>query len=374
MTRWFGGALGARVLASALIAAGAGGDAALAQQAACRDTGGFCGRSLSRQCLTSFGAGALGVDQVETAEACEGQLQQYRECLALVSAQCPRSGPLERSAGKTTQHDPGQGGPAASSALEIWNEIKSVEDADVLEAFVKAYPASPLAVLAGKRAAAMRDAAKRGVAPPSPDAAPSAEELAAKREEENLRRAFKEAQGHLNRLGYAAGPEDGRWGDRSARALERFLTDSGGEESGFLTPEALATLRWTSKRDVTAKAKSPAVSEPKKSEAPPRSAAGLTARATVIFRYRDRTKKVCGLTRRVPSKALNFSRVRLSCPGGAKGYLTLRTDASGRAHHAVAELNRDVVSLNGSDWRYNGLRSVGKDPNNLRSAKVSVSF
>ena len=61
-------------------------------------------------------------------------------------------------------------------------------------------------------------------------------------------RAIREAQELLAALGYAPGPADGIWGDRSARAYRSFLRDVGRPESDMLEPEALRAMREIVKR------------------------------------------------------------------------------------------------------------------------------
>lgn len=359
--------------AAFLLAIGAVGDSR-AQSSICRDTGAFCSRSLASSCLTKFGAGAREVDGSKLSEACETQLKQYRECLSLVTAQCPRLGALASTLGERT---PQRGGDGTATALQVWNEIKAVEDADVMEAFAKAYPGSPLAVLASKRAAGLRGAARAGVPAPVASSEPSREELAAQEQDKRLRRAFAEGQRQLNRLGYNAGPVDGDWGARSGDALVRFLADFGYPPSRMLTPDALVALQETptgAPKKIAPAAVAEARSPAAKQATPKAKSGSQLAKIVVTFRYRDRTKKECSLRRRVLSRSLNLSRARLRCRGRGDAFLTLKTNASGRAQLAKAELNGDVVSLNGSSWRYNGLRSAGLNPNELRGAKIVVSF
>ena len=61
-------------------------------------------------------------------------------------------------------------------------------------------------------------------------------------------RAIREAQELLAALGYAPGPADGIWGERSARAYQAFLRDAGRPASDTLTPEALRVMREIVKR------------------------------------------------------------------------------------------------------------------------------
>ena len=83
------------------------------------------------------------------------------------------------------------------------------------------------------------------VAPPSPAAPPE--------------RALREAQDLLATLGYAPGPADGKWGQRSIEAYRSFLGDAGMELSDVLTPEALRAMRELARAAVSATA-APALS------------------------------------------------------------------------------------------------------------------
>ena len=61
-------------------------------------------------------------------------------------------------------------------------------------------------------------------------------------------RAIREAQGLLRGLGYAPGPVDGKWGQRTARAYWAFLRDASLPATDRLTPEALQAMRATAQR------------------------------------------------------------------------------------------------------------------------------
>ena len=56
-------------------------------------------------------------------------------------------------------------------------------------------------------------------------------------------RAIREAQDLLAALGYAPGPADGKWGQRSIEAYRSFLGDAGMKPSDVLTPEVLQAMR-----------------------------------------------------------------------------------------------------------------------------------
>ena len=55
--------------------------------------------------------------------------------------------------------------------------------------------------------------------------------------------AIREAQSLLAALGYDAGPADGRWGGRTAKAYRAFLSDARRPASDMLTPDGLEALR-----------------------------------------------------------------------------------------------------------------------------------
>ena len=61
-------------------------------------------------------------------------------------------------------------------------------------------------------------------------------------------RAIREAQGLLAELGYAPGPADGVWGQRTALAYLLFLEAEGLPPAERLTPEALRAMRAAAKR------------------------------------------------------------------------------------------------------------------------------
>ena len=61
-------------------------------------------------------------------------------------------------------------------------------------------------------------------------------------------RAIREAQELLGSLGYAPGPADGVWGNRTGKAYRAFLRDAGLPAEGTLTPQALRAMRAAAKR------------------------------------------------------------------------------------------------------------------------------
>ena len=65
-------------------------------------------------------------------------------------------------------------------------------------------------------------------------------------------RALREAQELLAALGYAPGPADGKWGQRSIEAYRSFLGDNGMEPSDVLTPQALRAMRGMARAAATA--------------------------------------------------------------------------------------------------------------------------
>lgn len=363
--------LGAVLCSGALFGLGVlgGVQEARAQGAVCDNPGAFCSRSFDNRCLSRVGAGVLGVDPGDDPLNCQAEIAAYRDCLSLVAAQCPRGDAPATSASAAPV--------ARGSAIEVWREIKSIEDADVLESFADSYPGSPLAVLARKRATALRAAASRGqtieAAPEAPKAAEVEEsERAAAEQEVTLREQFRAAQENLARIGYAPGPIDGQWGARSAAALAAFQRDQGAATAdGMLTPGVMAELKAAP--DGSAPKTEP-VAEPQHvtREAPAaKQGGGGVARFSITFQMRNRSIQHCTASRKTPSRSLNLSRVKLSC---ARAYLSIKTDASGRALSASAELRGQQVVLNGSNWRYSGLRSGESGPSSLRSAKLTVDF
>ena len=82
--------------------------------------------------------------------------------------------------------------------------------------------------------------------PPPPGAPPSKE-------------AIREAQELLAALGYAPGPADGMWGQRSARAYKAFLKDAGLPAAEHLTADALQAMRDKAEsKEATASTQPPA--------------------------------------------------------------------------------------------------------------------
>jgi len=70
---------------------------------------------------------------------------------------------------------------------------------------------------------------------------------------------FRQAQSELNRLGYNAGPVDGDWGPRSARALSAFQGENGLARTGVVSEEVLYRLRSAEPRVVAKPEPQPAV-------------------------------------------------------------------------------------------------------------------
>lgn len=363
----FGGPLAPRAaalfaVAGVLAAAISAPRSVSAQEGVCANPGGFCARTVDAACLDRVGAGAIPAGEMADDDACRAQLVTYRDCLALIAAQCPGAGPPEPE----TPAAPAPGGP---SALEIWAEIKDVEDADVLEAFAASYPDSPLAVLARKRAEALRAASAAG-APPPPAPGPSPEEEAAAALEAAAQAArvaqVREAQAHLNRVGYPVGAVDGAWGPRSETALESFLRASGHSPARTLTPAALALLRAAP--DAPAASPPPAPSEP---AARPRPELKIMATFLLEIRFNSGRRERCRAEVETPSAALSFSRLPIDC--ARETYLRIKTTADGQAEVAVLLHGADTVRLNGSRWRYSG-RTQYRGDNEIRSAVVSVDL
>ena len=99
-------------------------------------------------------------------------------------------------------------------------------------------------------------------APPAPapaaaDAAPPAKQTPARKEAAGdsppaasppSKEAVREAQELLAALGYAPGPADGMWGQRSARAYKAFLRDSGLPAAEVVSGQALQAMRGKAAR------------------------------------------------------------------------------------------------------------------------------
>lgn len=81
-----------RALAAIMALGAAAIGAPAAAQQACSANQTKCGENISRECLTSLGAGVLAIGD---AESCEQQMQAYRACIAEVAASCPRSAPQQ---------------------------------------------------------------------------------------------------------------------------------------------------------------------------------------------------------------------------------------------------------------------------------------
>lgn len=80
------GRLGALIAAVAVVAPA---PLALAQQS-CEDPQAQCGAIIEQSCLTRVGAGVLAVEEASSADECQSQLRQYRDCLAEAVAACPQ--------------------------------------------------------------------------------------------------------------------------------------------------------------------------------------------------------------------------------------------------------------------------------------------
>ena len=121
-------------------------------------------------------------------------------------------------------------------------------------------PADALASTSASTAIATTATAAPDTGPPSdPDRPPP--------------RAIREAQDLLGALGYAPGPADGVWGQRSLRAYQSFLRDAGLPSAEVLTPEALRVMRaFAKRRDVDATAARDASQGASRTNAPRRAA------------------------------------------------------------------------------------------------------
>ena len=87
-------ASGKGLLAAALLTALLALAAATPAQAqeACEASPQKCGALISRECLTSLGAGVMALGE---AKSCEKQMQEYRSCLSKVAESCPRAAPQQ---------------------------------------------------------------------------------------------------------------------------------------------------------------------------------------------------------------------------------------------------------------------------------------
>lgn len=108
----------------------------------------------------------------------------------------------------TRSTDPDRG---AAIARE-WAELGDSYDYRALRGFIESYPGTREATEAEARLAVVRD-------------------------------FHADGQRELNRIGYNAGPVDGLWGQRSARALARFQRAEGLRQTGVLTDDLLRRLR-----------------------------------------------------------------------------------------------------------------------------------
>lgn len=353
----------------------------------------YCAQSLDAVCLSRFGAGVepredgqeeLSPQQrVTQAQACRAELDLYKDCLSLVAAQCPAA-----IAGAPALA-PAEPGAVKPDPLKVWAEIKGAKAPEVFDAFAKDYPGSPLAALATAKAAELRGGVERPAEPDAPKLAPPASEKAAedeaRRQSAHLARQFREAQGHLTRIGYDAGPADGIWGARSATALSQFLRDNGRPASTLLTPEALGLLR--SAPDGSAPRRAPVAATPppapslspspspsaREAARPPAAptATQLTAVIAVEFRFNSGRRQRCETRVPTPSRALSLPKLAIDCGRGAT--LRLETRADGVSRIAVAHYGADEVRLSGTSWRYSG-RTRYKGRGDVSSAVVTVDF
>lgn len=376
----------ASVVAGAAAAPGAG-----AQESFCADPTVSCSRLVDPTCLSRRGAGVIASAEGD----CAAQMTTYRDCLSMVMAQC--------GAGSAAAQP--SGGADPSEALAMWNAIKDSADPDVLEQFAESYPNGPLATLARNQAATLRAAAETapdeqeaaghsGETAPDAEAqaaaaafAPlaqgwstpalvsflerfpdSAEAPAARARLDALRGLQREAQRHLNRLGYSVGGADGVWGRRSERGMRRFERDRGLSQSGALSAERIAALR---------EAPTPERAEPQaaapREEASQRPAAGrLTARLSVtVIRLRS-TRQRCQINVPTPSRALSISGVGLDCGGSLR--LSLSTNENGSIRSGLAIYDGHVrVPLNGSGWGFSGFNQA-RNQGEVKQIVVQVSF
>ncbi|MEO1292096.1 MAG: hypothetical protein AAFV62_04580 [Pseudomonadota bacterium] len=141
---------------------------ALSQSTACGNPQVFCSRQLSPSCTQRYGAGTIAAESSgEPAGDCKAEFAAYRDCLALIAAQCGKKPETQPATQPTTA--PGGGGNP-SMMMTIWAEVKDSGDPAVLRAFAKEYPGTTLATLATRRAERLEDAATAGEASPPPDA------------------------------------------------------------------------------------------------------------------------------------------------------------------------------------------------------------
>ena len=182
-----------------------------------------CGAFVTPECTRRSAAGAI---PIETAEACQAQLDRYRACIASIAQLCGAAPAPPVAAGVSNE-----------DALEMWRELKNSGDPEALEAFADAYPGSPLSTLARNRASALRGGAAPVAAPePVAPAQPTPQEIA-------LRGQRREAQTLLNQLGYSVGTPDGIWGARSKQGLSAFQRAEGLTPTGWFEPAVLPRLR-----------------------------------------------------------------------------------------------------------------------------------
>ena len=118
---------------------------AMAQSSLCAEPTAFCQRQLSPACVNRLGAGSIAT---EAPAVCDAELNNYRECLALVASQC---GATDDSAGGASR-----GAGDAATMTMIWNEVKDSGDVAALESFAETYPGTPLAALARRKVDELR--------------------------------------------------------------------------------------------------------------------------------------------------------------------------------------------------------------------------
>ncbi|MEO1329148.1 MAG: peptidoglycan-binding domain-containing protein [Pseudomonadota bacterium] len=197
---------------------------ALAQSVDCGDPAGFCAVAISPDCLSRFGAGV-----VETGDVCAAGFAAYRDCLADVAAQCgaqTSSGPAGRCDNPKAAFDYAKTTGDAAAFRDVaelcggtfWGR-QAAREAERLE------PGAGGAAAAG-------DADSVSTAAAAPEATL-----------ESDRGIAREAQSHLNALGYGVGSADGVWGPRSAQGLAAFQRSAGLPADGALTQAALNALR-----------------------------------------------------------------------------------------------------------------------------------
>ena len=173
----------------------------------------------------------------------------------------------------------GLGAPQDYVEAHMWlnlaasrGEVVAVKERDELAAKMSAEQVAT----AQARATAWRpDAAGTGGAeapPAAADVAPPAEQTPAQTAaaadspppaSPPSKEAVREAQELLAALGYAPGPADGMWGQRSARAYKAFLKDAGLPTAEILDAEALQAMRDKANRKRESKSATASTGTPK---------------------------------------------------------------------------------------------------------------